>query len=52
MPSPEPADGQAPLEEDIEEDPDKEFSASAQSASNPLRIINVGIPGPGLPSHG
>ncbi|KAK9916049.1 hypothetical protein WJX75_007812 [Coccomyxa subellipsoidea] len=47
MPSPEPADGQAPLEEDIEEDPDKEFSAFAQSASNPLRIINVGIPGPG-----
>ncbi|BDA44253.1 probable type-2 histone deacetylase 2 at C-terminar half [Coccomyxa sp. Obi] len=33
--------------EDIEEDPDGEFSASSQAAGSPLRIINVGIPGPG-----
>ncbi len=36
--------------EDIEEDPDGEFTASSQAASGPLRIINVGISGPGSPS--
>jgi len=33
--------------EDIEEDPDREFSGSSPEPAGPLRMINVGIPGPG-----